>query len=110
MAIVAIAVGLIRSEARRDLRTLTATGARGRTRRALTATTAAGLALPGVILGLTGAYVALVASYHADLGRLVPIPVSQLVPLALGTPLAAAGIGWLLAGREPRSFARQELE
>ena len=104
VAIVAIAVGLIRSEARRDLRTLTATGARGRTRRALTATTAAGLALPGVILGLTGAYLALVASYHADLGRLLPIPVSQLVPLAIGTPLAAAGIGWLLAGREPRSI------
>jgi putative ABC transport system permease protein len=110
VAIVAIAVGLIRSEARRDVRTLTATGASGRTRRALTATTAAGLALPGVVLGLTGAYLALVASYHADLGRLVPVPVGQLVPLAIGTPLAAAAVGWLLAGREPRSFARQELE
>ncbi len=110
VAIVAIAVGLIRSEARHDTRTLTATGASGRTRRALTATTAAGLAVPGVVLGLTGAYIALVASYHADLGRLVPIPVGQLVPLAIGTPLAAAAVGWLLAGREPRSFARQELE
>jgi putative ABC transport system permease protein len=110
VAIVTIAVGLIRSEARRDMRTLTATGARQRTRRALTASTAAGLALPGVLLGLGGAYLALVASYHADLGRLVPIPFGQLLPLALGTPLAAFAVGWLLAGREPRTFARQELE
>jgi putative ABC transport system permease protein len=110
VAIVAIAVGLIRSEARRDVRTLTATGAKARTRRALTSATAAGLALPGVLLGLAGAYLALVASYHADLGRLVPVPLAQLLPLAIGTPLLAAAVGWLLAGREPRSFARQELE
>ena len=50
------------------------------------------------------------ASYHADLGRLVPVPLAQLVPLAIGTPLLAAAAGWLLAGREPRTFARQELE
>ena len=110
VAIVAIAVGLIRGEARRDVRTLTATGAKARTRRALTSATAAGLAVPGVLLALAGAYVALVASYHADLGRLVPIPLAQLLPLAIGTPLVAAGVGWLLAGREPRTFARQELE
>jgi putative ABC transport system permease protein len=110
VAIVAIAVGLIRGEARRDVRTLTATGAKARTRRALTSATAAGLAVPGVILGLAGAYLALVAAYHADLGRLVPVPLAQLLPLAIGTPLVAAGVGWLLAGREPRTFARQELE
>jgi putative ABC transport system permease protein len=110
VAIVAIAVGLIRGEARRDVRTLTATGAKARTRRALTSATAAGLAVPGVLLGLAGAYLALVASYHADLGRLVPVPLAQLLPLAVGTPLVAAGVGWLLAGREPRTFARQELE
>jgi putative ABC transport system permease protein len=110
VAIVAIAVGLIRGEARRDVRTLTATGAKGRTRRALTSATAAGLAVPGVVLGLGGAYLVLVASYRADLGRLVPIPLAQLLPLAVGTPLLAAGVGWLLAGRAPRTFARQELE
>jgi putative ABC transport system permease protein len=110
VAIIAIAVGLIRGEARRDVRTLTATGAKGRTRRALTSATAAALALPGVLLALGGAYLALVASYHADLDRLAPVPLAQLVPLAIGTPLLAAAVGWLLAGREPRSFARQELE
>jgi putative ABC transport system permease protein len=108
--IVAVAVGLIRSEAGRDLRTLTATGASGRTRRALTASTAVGLAVPGVVLALTGAYLALVASYRADLGRLLPVPVEQLVPLALGIPLVTAAVGWLFAGREPRAFARQDLE
>jgi putative ABC transport system permease protein len=110
VAIVAISVGLIRNEARRDVRTLTATGAKARTRRALTAATAAGLAVPGILLGLTAAYLALVASYHSDLGQLVPIPFEQLLPLAIGTPLAAAAAGWLLAGREPHEFARQELE
>jgi putative ABC transport system permease protein len=64
----------------------------------------------GVLLGLTGAYLALVASYRTDLGQLAPIPFGQLVPLAVGTPLAAAAVGWLLGGREPRAFARQELE
>ena len=110
VAIVAISVGLIRGEARRDVRTLTATGAKARTRRALTSATAAGLALPGVLLGLVGAYLALVASYHADLGRLVPVPLAELLPLAVGTPVVAAAVGWLLAGREPHTFARQELE
>jgi putative ABC transport system permease protein len=110
VAIVAIAVGLIRGEARRDVRTLSATGAKSHTRRALTSATAAGLAVPGVVLGLGGAYLVLVASYHADLGRLVPIPLGQLLPLAVGTPLLAAGVGWVLAGRAPRTFARQELE
>ena len=110
VAIVAIAVGLIRGEARRDVRTLTATGAKGHTRRALTSATAAGLAVPGVVLGLGGAYLVLVAAYRADLSRLVPIPLAQLLPLAVGTPLLAAAVGWLLAGRAPRTFARQELE
>jgi putative ABC transport system permease protein len=110
VVIVSVAVGLIRSEARRDLRTLTATGASSRTRRALTASTAGGLAVPGVLLALGGAYLALLAAYRTDLGRLVPIPVDQLVPLVIGTPLAATAMGWLFAGREPRAFARQELE
>jgi putative ABC transport system permease protein len=110
VAIVVMAVGLIRSEARRDVRTLTATGASPRTRRAISASTAAGLAVPGVLLGIAGAYVALLAAYRTDLGRLTPLPLTQLAQIAVGAPLAAAGLGWLLAGREPRTFARQDLE
>jgi putative ABC transport system permease protein len=110
LAIVAMAVGLIRGESTRDLRTLTATGASARTRRALTASTAAALAALGVVLGTTGAYVALVAAFHSDLDLLVPVPVGNLVSLAVGLPLAATVAGWLLAGKEPSTFHRQALD
>jgi putative ABC transport system permease protein len=110
LAVIAIAVGLIRNESARDLRTLTATGAAPRTRRALTASTAAALALLGVVLGIGGAYAALMAVYKSTLYKLVPVPVEQLVSLAVGLPLAAAVAGWCLAGRTPSSFSRQALD
>jgi putative ABC transport system permease protein len=110
MAIVTMAVGLMRSEAARDVRTLVATGAPPRARRALTAATAAALALLGVLLGTAGAVIALVAAYHAELDRLVPLPVGNLVALAVGLPLVTAVSGWLLAGAEPPAIARQTLE
>ena len=46
LAILAMSVGLIRSETASDLRTLAATGASGTTRRNLTAATAGALASP----------------------------------------------------------------
>ncbi|MCU1393927.1 MAG: hypothetical protein JWM34_2355 [Ilumatobacteraceae bacterium] len=110
MAIVAMAVGLIRGEATRDIRTLTATGAEGRTRRSLTASTAAALALLGVLLGLLGAYVALIASYRSHLDKLVPIPYDNLLELAVGVPVLAAAAGWLMSGRAPKTFSRQALD
>jgi putative ABC transport system permease protein len=110
LAIVAMTIGLIRGESAADLRTLTATGAAARTRRALTASTAGALAVLGVVLGAGGAYLALLAAYHADLGRLASPPVAQLLELAIGMPLVASVAGWLLAGREPRTFARQALD
>jgi putative ABC transport system permease protein len=110
LAIVAMTIGLIRSETVGDLRTLTATGAAARTRRALTASTAGALALLGVVLSVSGAYLALVAAYHAQLGKLSSPPVAHLLLLAIGLPTVAAGAGWLLAGREPRTFARQTLD
>ena len=110
LAIVAMTIGLIRGEAAGDLRTLTATGASGRTRRALTASTAAALTLLGVVLGMLGAYLALAAAYHADLGRLIPLPFRDLVLVAVGLPVLATATGWLVAGREPRTFSRQVLD
>ncbi|MCU1486778.1 MAG: hypothetical protein JWN67_3524 [Actinomycetia bacterium] len=110
LAIVAMTIGLLRGESAADLRTLTATGAAARTRRALTASTAGALAVLGVVLGAGGAYLALLAAYHADLGRLASPPVTQLLELAIGMPLVASTAGWLLAGREPRTFARQALD
>ena len=110
LGVLAMTVGLIRSEAAGDVRTLTATGATSGTRRTLTAATAGALAFLGVVLGTVGAYVALMAGHVRDLGELSPIPVVHLAAIVVGTPLAAAAAGWLLAGREPNALARQPIE
>ena len=110
LAIVAMTVGLIRTESAREVRTLTATGASSGTRRAITASTAGALALLGVLLGTAGAYVALLAGFHADLGRLLPLPWSHLLVLVVGLPLLASAAGWLLAGRDPKTFSRQTFD
>ena len=109
LGVLAMTVGLIRSESAADVRTLTATGATSGTRRTLTAATAAALAFLGVVLGTGGAYVAMMAGHLGDLDQLSPIPVVHLAAIVLGTPLAAAGAGWLLAGREPTALARQPI-
>jgi putative ABC transport system permease protein len=111
LAILAMTVGLIRAEAAGDLRTLTATGATGRIRRTLTSTTAGGLALLGGILGIGAAYTVIVAgSSRSQLGELTRVPVVELLVIAVGVPLVAAALGWLLAGRAPRSLVRLRLE
>ena len=109
LGVLAMTVGLIRSESAADVRTLTATGATSGTRRTLTAATAAALAFLGVVLGTAGAYMALMAGHVRDLDQLSPVPVVHLAAIVLGTPLAAAGAGWLLAGREPTALARQPI-
>jgi putative ABC transport system permease protein len=109
LAILAMTVGLIRSETAGDLRILTATGATGRTRRTLTAATAGALALLGALLGVAGAYAVLMATYHDDLAYLA-VPVLYLVLIVVGVPLTAAAAGWLVAGREPPAIARPVLE
>jgi putative ABC transport system permease protein len=110
LAILAMTVGLIRSESAGDLRTLTATGATSRTRRTLTAATAGVLALLGALLGVAGAYLALTATFYDDLGYLGRFPVLPLAFIVVGLPLAAAAAGWLLAGREPPAIARAVID
>jgi putative ABC transport system permease protein len=110
LCILALTVGLIRSESAGDLRTLTATGATSRIRRALTAATAGELALLGALLGVAGAYVVHFALYYDDLGYLGNVPVLHLALAVIGVPVAAAAAGWLLAGREPPAIARRVLE
>jgi putative ABC transport system permease protein len=110
LAILAMTVGLIRSESAGDLRTLTATGATSRIRRTLTGATAGALALLGALLGVAGAYVLLAALYYDDLGHLSNVPVFYLALAILGLPVAAATAGWLLAGREPPAIARAVIE
>ena len=106
LGILAMTVGLIRSEAAGDLRTLTATGATSRVRRTLTAATAGALALLGALLGVAGAYLMLGATYFDKLDYLGRIPVLYLGLMVVGIPVAAAAAGWLLAGREPPTIAR----
>ncbi len=110
LAILAMTVGLIRSETAGDLRTLTAAGATSRIRRTLTAVTAGSLALLGALLGVAGAYVVVAAIYLDDLGYLSRIPVLYLVLMVIGIPWAAIAAGWLLAGREPPAIARPAIE
>jgi putative ABC transport system permease protein len=110
LSILAMTVGLIRSESAGDLRTLTATGATSRIRRTLTATTAGALALLGALLGVAGAYIVLLAMFYDDLGYLSHVPVIYLGVAIVGIPLAAAAAGWLVAGREPPAVARPVLE
>jgi putative ABC transport system permease protein len=114
LGIVAMSIGLIRSETASDLRTLTATGADGWTRRSITAVTAGALGLVGAVLGTGVAYVGAIA-YSFDnrldgLGSLKNIPTGQLLVILVGMPLVAAVAGWLLAGREPPVISRQPME
>ena len=101
LGVLAMTVGLIRSETAGDLRTLTATGASSTTRRTLTGATAGALALLGALLGTAGAYAALLAWHRSNLHPLTHVPVANLVIILVGLPLIATAAGWLLAGREP---------
>jgi putative ABC transport system permease protein len=109
--VLAASVGLIRSETAPDLRTLTATGASGTTRRMITAATAAALGLLGAILGMAGAVIAGLAWAHSSLSAMFSgLPLVDVLILLTGLPLVAAVGGWLLAGREPEAIARQPLD
>jgi putative ABC transport system permease protein len=109
LGVLAMTIGLIRSETAGDLRTLTATGATSTTRRALTAATAGALAALGVALGTAGALAILTAGYLDDTGTLSRVPVLYVLVITIGTPVAAALAGWTLAGREPRAISRQAM-
>ncbi len=110
LGVLAMAVGLIRAEAAGEVRTLTAIGAASTTRRTLTATTAGTLALLGALLGSAAAYLALAAGHRADITVLSQVPVLDLTVAVVGVPIAAALAGWVLAGRNPSSLARQALD
>jgi putative ABC transport system permease protein len=111
LGVLAMTVGLIRSETASDLRTLTAAGASGATRRTLTGATAGALALLGAVLGTGVACLAAMAWSHSTLGTTFGnMPVGDLVVILAGLPLTAAVGGWLLAGREPAAIARQPTE
>ena len=109
LAVLAMTVGLIRSETAGDLRVLAATGASGSTRRLLTGVTAGALALLGAVLGTAAAYLGIIA-WNRGLHSLTAIPAAKLAMLIVGLPLLALAAAWLLAGREPPAIARQPLD
>lgn len=114
LGILAMSIGLVRSETAGDLRTLTATGASGAARRTLTAATAGALALTGAVVGTAGGYLAAIGFFRTNqldqLSELDSVPVAELVWILVGMPLIAVIVSWLLAGREPPAITRQPLE
>jgi putative ABC transport system permease protein len=111
LGVLAMSVGLIRSESAGDLRTLAAVGASGRTRRAIASATAGALALLGAVLGSAVAFAAIVAWAPTSLGgTFAHVPWADVLLILAGLPVAAAVAGWLLAGRQPPAISRQPLE
>ena len=102
LGVLAMTIGLIRSETAGDLRTLTAAGASTRSRRNITGATAGALGVLGALLGTAVAALAGVAWARSSLSTTFGhIPVRDILIILVGLPLVAAVGGWLLAGREP---------
>lgn len=116
LGVLAMSVGLIRSETASELRTLTAAGASSRIRRALTAVTAGGLAFLGALLGTVAAYVGLFGWFRTNtleggIGDIIHhVPWNNLFFILIAMPAVAIVIGWVLAGREPRGIATRPME
>ncbi len=113
LGILAMTIGLIRSETAGDLRILTAAGASSRTRRNLTAATATALAFVGAAVGTSAAYVAMIGFSRTSaldgISSLASVPVMNLVMILVAMPLAAGIVGWLAARREPKGLSGQPL-
>jgi putative ABC transport system permease protein len=116
LGILAMSIGLIRSETASELRTLTATGASSRTRRTLTAVTAGGLALLGALLGTVAAYVGLAGWFHSNaleggLSDIIDhVPWSNLFLIVIAMPVVAGIVGFVLAGRAPTDLSTRPME
>jgi putative ABC transport system permease protein len=116
LGVLAMSVGLIRSETASELRTLTAAGASSRTRRSLTAVTAGGLAFLGALLGTAAAYVGLFGWFRSNqleggVSDIIDhVPWDNLFFILIAMPVAAMLIGWLVAGRDPTGIATRPLE
>jgi putative ABC transport system permease protein len=111
LGVLAMTVGLIRSETAGDLRTLTAAGAGAGTRRTLSGVTAGVIAFLGAALGAVGGCLAVLVWAHANLTTTFGnMPWSDIGLLVIGMPLIGAAAAWLLGGRQPSAVSRQPLE
>lgn len=107
LTIFAITVMLIRTESAADMRILTATGATSAVRRSITASSAGGLALLGVLLGTVSALAGVSATFVTELDGFLTVGAWQVAVILFGVPLLATGMGWLLGGHEPGGRAKQ---
>ena len=82
----------------------------------MTAVTVGGLAFLGVLLGTFAAYIGLFGWFQANAMEggvsdiINHVPWSNLFLILIAMPIAAALIGWVLAGREPLGIGTRPLE
>jgi putative ABC transport system permease protein len=110
LAVIAIALVLLRIQTTREQQILAAVGAPRRARRAIAATTATVLATLGTMLGITGAYATLILAYSDTLNRLTNIPWTALTTIGAGIPLLALITTWLTTSRQPASINRPVID
>jgi putative ABC transport system permease protein len=114
LGILAMTIGLIRSETAGDIRILSASGASTRTRRNLTAATAGALAFIGAIVGTAAAYLAMIGFSRTSaldgISSLASVPLTNLVLILVAMPVVAALVGWLSAWRDPKGNSRQVVQ
>ena len=49
-------------------------------------------------------------SLNGGISALANVPIDNLLVVLIGMPLAAAALGWLLAGRQPPAISHQPIE
>ncbi len=107
LGILAMTIGLIRSESADEMRVLEATGASTYERRTIAAVSGAGLAALAAIAGTLAAYLGsaafLLKGRLDSVGELLNIPLVDLLLIVVGMPVVAYLGVWLLTGnRSPR--------
>ena len=115
LGVLAMSVGLIRSETASELRTLTATGVSSLTRRTLTAVPPTACFL-GALLGTVAAYVGLAGWFRSNaleggLSDIIDhVPWNNLFLIVIAMPIVATLIGWVLAGRDSTGISTRPME
>ena len=114
LGILAMTIGLIRSESADELRVLEATGASTYERRTIAAVSGAGLAALAALAGTLAAYLGsaafLLQGRLDSVGELLNIPLADLLLIVVGMPVLAYLGVWLLTGNRAPRRLRAALE